>query len=208
MKQCIIIGRPNVGKTLFALRFAEHLGVALARISFAEAGGKRWQSDYSVEGALGDLTSDTPHHTRHLQSFTLNMPAGKGHKQFYLIDTSGLVDGIHPDRALRLAMAQTLAAVRGAAVILHMMDAAAIGTDAGKDASDRSSGIGQIDGQVANFGHPRGGYLMLANKMDLPEAQEGLKRLRQRFSDHPIAPVSALQRQGFDEVKRFVRRHL
>lgn len=206
MKQCVIIGRPNVGKTLFAIRFAEHLGLAVARISFAEAGGRRWQRQYSVGGALSDLTSDTPHQTRQLQSFTLRLPAGKGSKQFELVDTSGLVDGIHSDEAIRLAMAQTLGAVREAKIILHMMDAAAIGSASG--ASIDNDGFSDVDVQVAHFGQPRGGYLMLANKMDLPAASAGLIRLRSRFATCPIAPVSALHRQGFDEVKRFVRRHL
>lgn len=205
MKQCIIVGRPNVGKTLFAIRFSEYLGLASTRISFAEAGGKRWQADYSVGGALSDLTSTTPHHTRQLQSFTLRLPAGKGSKQFDLVDTSGLVDGIHSDEAIRLAMAQTLGAVREAKVILHMMDAAALGSG---DAEGPPGAVGEVDVQVARFGRPRGGYLMIANKMDLPEAAVGLARLRQQFEGHPIAPVSALQRQGFDEVKTFVRRHL
>lgn len=202
MKRCIIIGRPNVGKTLFALHFAEYLGLALARISFAEAGGRRWQADYSVAGALDDLTSAKPHHTRQLQSLTLQLPAGKGSKQFELVDTSGLVDGIHPDAAIRKAMAQTLATVREARVILHVMDAAAVG------AGDAVATIGEVDYQVAQFAQMRGGYLLLANKMDLPAARDGLARLQDEFGGHPVAPVSALRKQGFQEVKTFVRRHV
>lgn len=202
MNRCIIIGRPNVGKTLFALHFAEYLGLALARISFAEAGGRRWQTDYSVPGALDDLTSPKPHHTRQLQSLTLQMPAGKGSKQFELVDTSGLVDGIHPDETIRKAMAQTLATVREAKVILHMMDAAAVAQKKGIEA------IGEVDYQVAQFAQMRGGYLLLANKMDLPAAQAGLIRIRDEFRGHPVAAVSALYKQGFQEVQSFVRRHI
>jgi len=65
-----------------------------------------------------------------------------------------------------------------------------------------------VDYQVAQFAQMRGGYLLLANKMDLEGAQEGLARLRREFVGHPIAPISALHKQGFHEVKAFVGRHL
>lgn len=202
MKRCIIVGRPNVGKTMFALQFALYLGLVEARIAFAEAGGRRWERAFSVETALADLTGAEPHRTRQLQTLRLELPARKGRRELELVDTSGLVDGIHPDAALRRAMAQTLAAVREAHMILHMIDAAlAGGTDAGQ-------AIGQVDYEVARFARSRGGYLLVANKMDLPEAARGLDRIRTEFAGHPIAPVSALCRQGFHEVKAFVYRHL
>lgn len=202
MKRCIIIGRPNVGKTMFALHFAEYLGLATTRIAFAEAGGRRWEGAYPVADAVHSLTSRRPHHTRQLQSLTLSLPAGKGTKQFELVDTSGLIDGIHPDAATRHAMAQTLAAVRDARVILHVIDAAAVG------AGDPVRAIGEVDYQVAQFAQMRGGYLLLANKMDLDTAPRGLRRLQKEFAGHPIAPVSALQKRGFQEVKAFVWRHV
>ncbi|MBO8140981.1 MAG: 50S ribosome-binding GTPase [Firmicutes bacterium] len=202
MKRCIIIGRPNVGKTMFALQFALYLGMAEARIQFAEAGGRRWEKPYRIAAALDDLTGAEPHRTRQLQSLCLELPAGKGTQPFELVDTSGLVDGIHPDPSIRRAMAQTLAAVREAQAILHMIDAAALGE------AEAVNAIGEVDYQVAQFAQMRGGYLLLANKMDLPAARVGLARLKQEFAGHPIAPVSALYRQGFDEVKAFVRRHL
>lgn len=201
MNRCVIIGQPNVGKTLFALQFAEYLGMMKARIAFAEAGGRRWEAAYSVAAALTDLTSSEPHHTRQLQSLTLELPAGKGTKRFELVDTSGLVDGIHPDVAIRRAMAQTLSTVREAKVILHVVDAAALGM------AGAINVIGQVDYQVAQFAQMRGGYLVLANKMDLPGAVDGLARLRREFVGHPIAPISALHKQGFKEVKAFVWRH-
>lgn len=201
MKRCVVIGQPNVGKTLFVLHFAQYLGMVRARIAFAEAGGKRWEAAYPVSDALTNLTSAEPHHTRQLQSLTLELPAGKGTKQLELVDTSGLVDGIHPDAAIRRAMAQTLATVREARVILHVVDAAALGVDGS------ISVIGQVDYQVAQFAQMRGGYLVLANKMDLPGAEAGLDRLRREFVGHPIAPISALHKQGFKEVKAFVWRH-
>lgn len=187
---------------MFVLHFAEFLGVSVARIAFAEASGQRWEAAYPMADALTSLTSTRPHHTRQLQSIALELPAGKGTKQFELVDTSGLVDGIHPDAAIRRAMAQTLATVREAKVILHVVDAAALGTRGVVNV------IGDVDYQVAQFAQMRGGYLLLANKMDLPGAEEGLAKLRREFVGHPIAPISALHKQGFHEVKAFVWRHV
>lgn len=187
---------------MFVLHFAEFLGVSVARIAFAEASGRRWEAAYPMADALTSLTSTRPHHTRQLQSIALELPAGKGTKQFELVDTSGLVDGIHPDAAIRRAMAQTLATVREAKVILHVVDAAALGTRGVVNV------IGDVDYQVAQFTQMRGGYLLLANKMDLPGAEEGLAKLRREFVGHPIAPISALHKQGFHEVKAFVWRHV
>lgn len=202
MKRCVILGQPNAGKTLFALQFALYLGVLETRMAFAEARGERCEREVRVARAIADMTSDEPHHTRQLQSLLLELPAGKGRRAFELVDTSGLVDGIHPDPSIRLAMAQTLSTVREAHVILHMIDAAAVGRTRGGPA------VGEVDAQVAEFGRTRGGYLILANKMDLPEARHGLARLRQDLRGHPIVPISALHRQGFGEVKAFVWRHL
>lgn len=201
MKRCIIIGQPNVGKTMFALQFALFLGVAETRMAFAEAGGRRWERAVAVADAVASLTGDDPHRTRQLQSLLLDLPAGKGRRQFELVDTSGLVDGIHPDPEIRRAMAQTLATVRDAHLVLHLLDAAAAGRSG-------VQALGEVDYQVAQFAQMRGGYLLVANKMDLPEAAQGLRIIRKEFVGHPIAPVSALYRQGLDQVKAFVWRHL
>src|SRR5690606_13249612 len=157
VKRCIIVGRPNVGKTMFALQFALYLGLVEARIAFAEAGGRRWERAFSVETALADLTGAEPHRTRQLQTLRLELPARKGRRELELVDTSGLVDGIHPDAALRRAMAQTLAAVREAHMILHMIDAALAG------GTDARQAIGCGDFEVARKDRSRGGYQMSAN---------------------------------------------
>lgn len=99
-------------------------------------------------------------------------------------------------------MAQTLAQVRQAAVILHLIDASSVTKQGAVEA------VGQVDWQVAQFGGMRTGYAILANKMDLPEAASGLLQIRREFPGHVIFPVSALLKTGFAEVKQFVWRHL
>src|SRR5690606_23804423 len=91
-------------------------------------------------------------------------------------------------------------AVRDAHLILHLVDASRAGTHGVLRA------VGDVDYQVAQFAQIRDGYVILANKMDLPGAQEGLERIRREFSGHAVIPVSALHSHGFKDVKRFVWR--
>lgn len=200
MKKCIIIGKTNVGKTIFAINFADFLGVDTLEIIFEEPSAKRYRQTLSVKEALDRLTSDQPHQTQCLQSIRLELPVGKGVKRFDIVDTSGLMEGIHSDAKVRKAMAQTLAMVREADLILHMVDAA----KAGREGAVKS--LGDVDYQVAQFAQMREGYLILANKIDLPQASLGLERIRSEFSGHAVLPISALHRRGFREVKRFVWR--
>ncbi|MCL6548322.1 MAG: GTP-binding protein HSR1, partial [Alicyclobacillus sp.] len=63
-----------------------------------------------------------------------------------------------------------------------------------------------LDSQVAAFGAQHAGYLLLANKMDLPAAERGLRELCKRVPRQRVIPVSALRGTGFREVKRHVWR--
>ncbi len=127
MKRCIVIGKTNVGKTLFVLQFAAYLGADRLEITFEEPGGEKRTVTLSVDQAIRQLSSQEPHQTRCLQSIRLELPVGKGVKRFDVVDTSGLIEGIHGDVKVRKAMAQTLAAVRDADLILHLVDAAKAG---------------------------------------------------------------------------------
>lgn len=202
LKQCVIIGKANVGKTLFAINFASYLGISKLEIEFTTPGGEVYRRALPYGEALEELTSDQPHHTLGLQSINIKMPGFKGQKHFALVDTSGLTEGIHGESLVRKAMAQTLAQVRHAQVILHLIDAGSVG----KVGTIRA--MGEVDWQVAQFGGMRQSYAILVNKMDLEEARQGLVQVRQDFPGHLIIPISALQRLGFAEVKQFVWRHL
>lgn len=202
LKACIVIGKANVGKTLFAINFAGYLGITSLEIEFTPADGKTYRRTLSQPEALQSLISPNPHHTLGLQRIQIQMPGFKGRKEFALVDTSGLTEDIPEQPLIRRAMAQTLAQVREAAIILHLVDASSVGKLGAVEA------MGQVDWQVAQFGGMRDGYAILANKMDLPEAAAGLAQIRQELPGHPILPISALLRTGFSEVKQFVWRHL
>ncbi|MGI6037615.1 MAG: GTPase [Limnochordia bacterium] len=202
MKKVVIIGKANAGKTLFAINFGFYLGNAKLRIAATYPDGATVNQTYPPTKAREELTSEQPHQTRCLQRMTLGLPAGKGVKRFQIIDTSGLIEGIPPEAQIRRAIAQTLATVREADLILHLIDASRVKQEGAVEA------IGEVDYQVAQFAQMRSGYGILANKMDLPTAAQGLEIIRREFVGHRIIPISALYREGFQEVKEFVWRHL
>ncbi|MBC7082241.1 MAG: hypothetical protein PWR07_161 [Bacillota bacterium] len=202
MKRCVVVGRPNVGKTLLVLSLAEYLKARTVDITFCDPYGRRQLKTYAIGAAVRDLVGPHPHQTRCLQSIVVGVPAGKGRRVAELVDTTGLVDYIHEDSQVRKAMAQTLEAIRPADVIVHVVDAA----EAGRGGSGPPAGA--IDRQIADFAGSRGGYFIVANKMDLPDAARGLARLQRMFSGYAVLPVSAAAKIGLREVKRHVLRNL
>lgn len=210
MKRSVVIGKTNVGKTLFCVHFAQYIGVREMTWLLERADGRTEQVRMSPKSAEQALSGPPPHRTRCLQSIRLEFARGKGSRQMLLTDTTGLVDGIHPESDLRMAMAQTLKATLDADIILHLVDAAKIGrgkpSDATQPEDDSAAGWSELDDQIAQLGAQKDGYLILANKMDLAFAKAGYRELLKRFSKHRVVPVSALCQSGFREVKQHVWR--
>lgn len=200
MRNCLVIGRTNVGKTIFTLNFAEYLGLKQMEVFFQLPDGTTRQRKYEVSSARQELSGTDLHKTRSLQSITLNLPKGKGIRQIKLTDSTGLADGIHPDLSMREAMAQTLHELRKADCILHMVDAREVARSGGLSA------LGDLDLQIAELGQRKQGYLCLANKTDLPEGQSGFRLLQKELKGLKLLPISALHRIGFREVKEHVWR--
>lgn len=203
MKQCLIIGQTNVGKTAFALGLAEFLGLDKVEVTFTYPDGFSTRQTYAMPIARQELTGPSPHKTRCLQSMTLKIPTGKGYKQALLMDTAGLTEGIHDEPEVRRAIVQTLQQVRDASLILHVVDAAQIGRQ-----PHSSPVMGEIDRQVASFAQTRGIYVLLANKMDQSSAHIGLMRLRGLFPNQRIFPISSLNKTGLREVRAYVAKHI
>lgn len=197
----LVIGRPNVGKTLFLLNFAYFCGVRQAQWTTAEAGGGEALQSMELASARDLLVSPHPNETRRLQSVILELPRRKQLKRVSLWDSTGLTDTIHQAPDVRLAMAQTLRALRSAAIVLHLLDAARVGEEG-------EAAIGAVDRQVSVYAPLRAAYVICANKIDLPGARLGLGRIRKAFPAQRVLPVSALRGTGFREVLAFVWDHL
>ncbi|MDB5083667.1 MAG: hypothetical protein JWN30_553 [Bacilli bacterium] len=200
MKNCLLVGRTNVGKTLFCLNFAEYLGLKRLDVYYQLPDGSKRQRKYEMSAALAELPGTEEHHTRNLQSIQLELPLRKGVRQFRMTDSTGLSDGIHPDADLRKSMAQTLLELQTADVIFHLIDLNQVRMLGG------FHGLGELDYQIAEFGRQKKNYLMLANKVDLPEAKSHLPKLLEEIPKVPCVPISAKFRQGFREVKEHVWR--
>lgn len=202
MKRCIIIGKTNAGKTLFAINFASYLGEKNIDINVEYYDGKREIRRYSIENAIKELTGIAPHKTTCLQKVRVNIRVGKGEKTIEIIDTTGLTDTVHQNENIRRAISQTLATIRESQVILHIVDSSAVFN------KDALSSLGEVDYSVAQFAQLKTGYAMLANKIDLKEAKRGVEKLKQEFPGNRIIPVSAKYKTGFREVLSFVRKNL
>ncbi len=187
-----------MGKTLFLINFAEYLGVKSFNIEFINNTGSKVSEKIILQTAVSYLVDKNPHKTRCLQSIIINIPVGKGKKKIKIVDTSGFIDGIHPNIEIRKAISQTLTTVRDSDIILHIIDASAVRN------KDLPSSMGEVDYQIAQFAQLKKSYAILANKMDLPEANEGFEKIKQEFSGNLIFPISALHKTGFKEVKIFV----
>ncbi|HHW02756.1 MAG TPA: GTP-binding protein [Thermoanaerobacterales bacterium] len=202
MKKCTIIGKTGVGKTVFLINFAEYLGMNTIEIERLNSDGTKDYEKINPKLALSKLADGKIHKTRNIQAVTVDIPMGKGKKKIQLIDTAGLIDGIHPDSDIRKAISQTLSAVRESDFIIHIIDASAAGK------KELPNAMGVVDYQIAQFAQIRRGYVILANKMDLPGAKNGLKKIKEELSGHFIIPISALHKTGFKEVKTFVAHNI
>lgn len=200
MNKCLIVGKPNVGKTAFLLSFSSYLGLKDIEIKARTSDGGIHSRKRQLEEAFSELVQPSPHTTQELQSVVLKLPVSKGYRVFELMDSSGLIDGVHANPVIRAAIAQTLEAIAAASVVAHMFDAALIGS------AGFSEGIGQVDRDLFEYAKLQADYFILANKMDLTGSARGLELIRSTFQQVPVFPVSAKTMEGFKEVKRHVSR--
>ncbi|SNR87990.1 small GTP-binding protein domain-containing protein [Anaerovirgula multivorans] len=201
MSNCILLGKPNVGKTSFFLNFAEYLGMNSCILEFTDFEGKKSVKKYSIKAAKSYLISSTAFKTKEVCKMKLSIPIYKGKTDIVLLDTGGLIDGINKDESIRISMAETLKHLYIANIIIHMIDASSI-------YKKQTSTISEIDYQINQYGNSKGAYCILANKIDLREGLEGLEFLKKEFKDTYIIPTSALKQIGFKEVRKFVSRNI
>ncbi|EOD01052.1 GTPase [Caldisalinibacter kiritimatiensis] len=196
MIKALILGNTNVGKTTFFLNFAEFLGVNKVLIKVEYPSGKILTKEMSLNIARKSLVSNEAHKTLRLQKLTLKIPIFKGKKEVKLIDTTGLIDGIHPNKEIRNAIAQTLEYLNESHIILHIIDITTL---------HNSKTLSLIDRQLIDFGKTINNYALLINKIDLEKNKDTLTKFKNIIDkDVYWIPISALYKQGFYEVKKFV----
>ncbi|MGI6093761.1 MAG: GTPase domain-containing protein [Veillonellaceae bacterium] len=201
MREFVIVGKPNCGKTMFALNFAGYLGSKTIDMTFRTYDGLMTCRHFTLEEAKHELCGMTLHKTKSLQTVVLRMSLGKTMVNFKLTDTCGLISQIHPDEAVRRGMAQTIDWIRSCDYVFHIVDITAFSVKP----EDNSN---NIDIEVYNYGKSRHNYALLANKIDLPSAKANLPRVIATFPNTLVIPISGLKGTGFKEVKACVARNI
>ncbi len=115
-------------------------------------------------------------------------------RSFVVADLPGLIEGAAEGKGLGI---QFLKHIERTRLILHVVD---MGSFEYRDPIEdyniinkelASYGLGLIDRR----------QLVVANKMDLPNAEENLERFKKEFPDTEIIEISALTKQGIDLLK-------
>jgi GTP-binding protein len=123
--------------------------------------------------------------------------------EFVVADMPGLIEGAHQGAGLG---DQFLRHIRRTRLLLHVVDAAATeGRDPLEDWATINAELAAYDPAVA--GLPQ---IAALNKMDLPEAQANLPRLREALEAEgvPVFPISAVTGEGIPALLRETARRL
>lgn len=124
----------------------------------------------------------------------LGMVQTEDQRSFVMADLPGLIQGAHEGVGLGH---QFLRHIERTRVIVHVIDMAGVeGRDPYEDYITINSELKEYNLRLME--RPQ---IIVANKMDLPEAEENLAIFRDKIEeDFPIFPISAVTRQGLREV--------
>ncbi|NYF25000.1 GTPase ObgE [Sporosarcina sp. JAI121] len=125
----------------------------------------------------------------------LGMVETDDHRGFVLADLPGLIEGAHEGVGLGH---QFLRHIERTRVIIHVIDMSGLeGRDPYEDFLTINEELEQYNLRLTE--RPQ---IIVANKMDMPEAEEKLKIFKEKLNDDNalIFPVSALTRKGLDEL--------
>ncbi|MDH4615501.1 GTPase ObgE [Brevibacillus sp. AY1] len=116
-----------------------------------------------------------------------------GEQSFVMADLPGLIEGAHEGVGLGH---QFLRHVERTRLIVHVIDMA------GVDGRDPYEDYLQINRELKlyNLKLEDRPQIVVANKMDVPEARENLKRFKEQLPDVQVFEISAATRQGVQEL--------
>ena len=112
---------------------------------------------------------------------------------FVMADIPGIIEGASEGAGLGLAFLRHIERTR---LLLHVIDMS------GLEGRDPVEDYEHINHELEAYGELKNRpQIVAANKMDIPEAEENLKRFREHVGkDVPVYPVSAATRRGFSEL--------
>ncbi|MEC0493138.1 GTPase ObgE [Bacillus glycinifermentans] len=115
-------------------------------------------------------------------------------RSFVMADLPGLIEGAHEGVGLGH---QFLRHIERTRVIVHVIDMSGLeGRDPYEDYVTINKELEQYNLRLTE--RPQ---IIVANKMDMPEAEENLKAFKEKLTDdHPVFPISAVTRQGLRDL--------
>ena len=125
----------------------------------------------------------------------------KSGMDFVMADIPGIIEGASEGAGLGIAFLRHIERTR---LLLHVIDMS------GLEGRDPIEDYEHINHELEAYGELKNRpQIIAANKMDIPEAEEQLKRFRDHVGDSvPVYPVSAATKSGFDELIDAVVRQL
>jgi GTPase len=119
--------------------------------------------------------------------------ASHKHVHFVVADIPGLIEGAHQGKGLG---ADFLRHIERTRVLVHLVDPQGFG------AVDAVKGVAKIESELIGFSRklalkPR---VLVVNKLDLPEGDAALKKLRAKYRSRKILGISAATGQGVTEL--------
>ncbi|MBS4222565.1 GTPase ObgE [Lederbergia citrea] len=115
-------------------------------------------------------------------------------RSFVMADLPGLIEGAHEGIGLGH---QFLRHIERTRVIVHVIDMSAM---EGRDPYEDYTTINQ-ELQEYNLRLLERPQIIVANKMDMPEAEENLNKFKEKLDDdYPVFPISAITRQGLRDL--------
>ncbi|MCS0786563.1 GTPase ObgE [Cytobacillus firmus] len=124
----------------------------------------------------------------------LGMVETEDGRSFVMADLPGLIEGAHSGVGLGH---QFLRHIERTRVIVHVIDMAAVeGRDPFEDFLTINKELKEYNLRLTE--RPQ---VIVANKMDMPDAEENLKKFKEQLEEeYPIFPISALTRQGLRDL--------
>ncbi len=116
-------------------------------------------------------------------------------------DIPGLIEGAHRNVGLGHDFLRHITRCR---ILLFVLDIA--GSEARNPIEDLQNLRREIDLYDARLSQRP--WFIIANKMDLPDAEENLEALKRRFGNIEIVPISAAKGEGINELKRRLEKWL
>jgi GTP-binding protein len=117
----------------------------------------------------------------------------EGAEPFVIADIPGLISGAHEGVGLGHDFLRHVERTR---LLLHIVDAAGVdGRDPLGDYQQINEELRLYDTRLANLTQ-----VVVANKLDLPQAEEGLAKLQKELGKDNVMPISAATGEGIREV--------